>query len=251
MSNAALGTKLTLILAATASNGIGKANQLPWRLPKEMAYFSRVTNFIPILNPPPANEEQPNHTPTVRMNAVVMGRKSWEAIPDKYRPLAGRMNVVVSRNEGYQILAEECKSTPTKLYTTSLANAISSLASPTPTVSTSATFSSHPEQPVYLAKIFIIGGGALYGAALDLRTPNDGSFADRILLTRIHEPDYDCDVFFPDFLTRGSSEPSGAGPWKRASHEELEAWVGFDVPKGIVEEKDAKYEFQMWVRSEA
>lgn len=93
ISAAMTSSRLTLILAATASNGIGKSNHLPWRLPKEMSYFSRVTSFVP-----------PNNTsdePEVKMNAVVMGRKSWEAIPDKYRPLAGRVNVVVSRNEEY------------------------------------------------------------------------------------------------------------------------------------------------------
>jgi dihydrofolate reductase len=69
---------LTLIVAATATNGIGRANTLPWRLPAEMAYFARVTT---------GNGG----------NAVIMGRKSWEGIPAKFRPLKNRINVVISR----------------------------------------------------------------------------------------------------------------------------------------------------------
>lgn len=206
-----------------------------------MSYFSRVTSFVP-----------PNNTsdePEVKMNAVVMGRKSWEAIPDKYRPLAGRVNVVVSRNEEYTITKKDCKAVPTLLYTTSLAGAISSLTSTSPTPL--AAFAHHPDHATtpHLNRVFIIGGGQLYDAALDLRTPSHGSFADRILVTRIYEPDYECDVFFPDFL-KVDHAGTGVTPWRRASHEELEGWVGIGVPRGIVEEKDAKYEFQMWVREE-
>lgn len=75
----------SLILAATAKNGIGQGAQLPWRLPKEMAYFAKVTS----------------DSPAGKMNAVVMGRKTWESIPPKFRPLKGRMNIVISNNKDY------------------------------------------------------------------------------------------------------------------------------------------------------
>jgi dihydrofolate reductase len=78
-------TKLTLIVAATRSNGIGKGGTLPWHLPKEMAYFARVTSSAP----------------EGSINAVLMGRNTWESIPDKFRPLRKRMNVVISRNPDY------------------------------------------------------------------------------------------------------------------------------------------------------
>jgi dihydrofolate reductase len=78
---------LTIIVAATKSNGIGQKSLLPWRLPKEMAYFARVTSAAP----------------NGKMNSVIMGRKSWESIPKKYRPLKERVNVVVSRNDGYML----------------------------------------------------------------------------------------------------------------------------------------------------
>lgn len=73
---------MTLVVAATGRNGIGKSGSLPWRLSNEMAYFARVTQARP------AGQDGPN--------AVVMGRKSWESIPAKFRPLKDRINVVLS-----------------------------------------------------------------------------------------------------------------------------------------------------------
>jgi dihydrofolate reductase len=80
-------TRLTLIVAATIKNGIGQSGRLPWRLPQEMAYFARVTTT--------ATEGS--------ANAVIMGRNTWESIPAKFRPLPKRLNVVISRNEEYDL----------------------------------------------------------------------------------------------------------------------------------------------------
>jgi len=77
----------TIIVAATKSNGIGQSGKLPWKLSKEMAYFARVTSSAP----------------DGRMNAVIMGRKTWESIPAKFKPLSKRFNVVVSRNGDYEL----------------------------------------------------------------------------------------------------------------------------------------------------
>lgn len=79
--------ELTLIAAATLTNGIGINGGLPWRLPKEMAYFAKATTTAP----------------QRATNAVIMGRKSWESIPLKYRPLPQRFNVVVSRTPQYDL----------------------------------------------------------------------------------------------------------------------------------------------------
>lgn len=89
-----------------------------------------------------------------------------------------------------------------------------------------------------LYRNFIIGGASIYRDALALQFPA----VDRILLTRILSPEFECDVFFPDFTTTGR--------WKQASHEDLEAWAGFEVAKGIQDENGVQYEFQMWVRVE-
>lgn len=83
LSQTMTSPKLTLIVACTASNGIGKNGNLPWRLSKEMGYFARVTTS----------------TPANKRNAVIMGRKTWESIPDKFRPLKERINIVVTSRD--------------------------------------------------------------------------------------------------------------------------------------------------------
>lgn len=75
-------TPINIIVAMDSRGGIGKNGKLPWKLPKDMAYFHKLT------------------TTTVdpkKINAVLMGRKNWESIPSKFRPLKGRINVVLSR----------------------------------------------------------------------------------------------------------------------------------------------------------
>ena len=82
---------VTLIVAATLSNGIGAAGRLPWRLSKEITYFARITSHV---SPPP--EEEAVASGIAKRNAVVMGRKTWESIPRKFKPLKDRINVVLS-----------------------------------------------------------------------------------------------------------------------------------------------------------
>jgi dihydrofolate reductase len=67
-----------------------------------------------------------------------------------------------------------------------------------------------------------------------------------VLLTRINS-DIECDTFLTDFAAQ---ETNGRRVWRLASHSELEEWVGFEVPKGEVEEKGIKYRFEMWVLDE-
>ena len=82
-------SRVTLIVAATKNNGIGQAGKLPWHLPQEMQYFARVTTGEP--------------DGIGKKNAVVMGRATWESIPRRFRPLPGRINLVISRQAGYDL----------------------------------------------------------------------------------------------------------------------------------------------------
>jgi dihydrofolate reductase len=86
-------------------------------------------------------------------------------------------------------------------------------------------------------RIFIIGGTNIYSESLSQ------NLVDRILLTRIKEPDFECDVFFENFEKDGN--------WTRKSSSELIEWVGVDVEEGECKEKDVKYEFQMWEKARA
>ena len=69
-------SRLHLILARAANGVIGKDNALPWHLPEDMAHFKRTTLGHP----------------------VIMGRKTWDSLPPKFRPLPGRLNIVVTRD---------------------------------------------------------------------------------------------------------------------------------------------------------
>jgi dihydrofolate reductase len=93
-------------------------------------------------------------------------------------------------------------------------------------------------------RLFVIGGSSLYQEALALGSQHSNCpslQADRILITRIYSPEFDCDVFFPDVL--------GSAEWRKASHEEHSAWAGFEVPAGVQTENGVEFEFQMWIRS--
>ena len=70
------------ILACTHNGGIGLNGKLPWRLKEDMKLFKRITTTIQ--NP---NDEG-------KQNAVIMGRKTWESIPNKFRPLPNRINII-------------------------------------------------------------------------------------------------------------------------------------------------------------
>ncbi|KAL7419323.1 hypothetical protein Q5752_006161 [Cryptotrichosporon argae] len=167
-------TEVTAIVAATLSNGIGLNGGLPWRLPGEMKYFARVTTGAP----PPGTH-----------NAVVMGRKTWDGIPPKFRPLKDRLNLVVSR-AGVDISA------PLSTCHPSFDAALSSLS------------------PAATHRVFLIGGAQLYNALVPTAAVR------RVLLTRVLA-DVPCDTFLVDFAADLA--------WARASHAALVDWVGFDV----------------------
>jgi dihydrofolate reductase len=80
-------SRLTIIVAATVSNGIGKNGILPWHIPQDLKYFAKATS----------------NAPEGTQNAVVMGRNTWESIPAKYRPLKERLNVVISHDPHYKL----------------------------------------------------------------------------------------------------------------------------------------------------
>ena len=126
------------VIAAVAANGtIGAGNRLPWRLPEDLRHFRSLTLG----------------------HSVIMGRRTWESLP---QPLAGRQNIVVTRNGALAGRGAEVAS--------SLADALARVALPEPA--------------------FVIGGAQLYAAAL--------ARAATLYLTEIAR-EYDGDTTFPPF----------------------------------------------------
>ena len=72
---------LSLIAAVAENNCIGKNNALPWHIPEDFARYKKLTMG----------------------KVLVMGRKTWESIPEKFRPLPGRTNVVITRQKNYPV----------------------------------------------------------------------------------------------------------------------------------------------------
>lgn len=133
--------KLSIIVAASDNQVIGKANQLLWNLPEDMRFFKNCTWGFPI----------------------IMGRKTFEALGNK--PLAGRFNIVISRQHGYS------------------------------TGNPDVQIAENLSQAIELAKrtdakeIFIGGGGQIYAESIAL--------CDIIYMTRIHAR-LEGDAFFPE-----------------------------------------------------
>jgi dihydrofolate reductase len=72
--------RINLIYARAANGVIGKDGVMPWHLPEDLAHFKQLTLGCP----------------------VVMGRKTWDSLPPKFRPLPGRTNIVITRDDAWQ-----------------------------------------------------------------------------------------------------------------------------------------------------
>ncbi|KAF5455885.1 hypothetical protein F2P56_025415 [Juglans regia] len=151
------GRTYQVVLAATREMGIGKDGKLPWRLPSDLKFFKELTTAT----------SDPG-----KKNAVVMGRKTWESIPLEYRPLPGRLNVVLTRSGSTDIATAEnvviCGSIP---------SALKLLAESTYSLS--------------VEKVFIIGGSQILREALN------SSQCAAIHITEI-ETSIECDTFTPN-----------------------------------------------------
>ncbi len=72
----------SIVVAMDEARGIGRGGGLPWHLPGDLKRFKQVTTHV----------QDPK-----KQNAVIMGRRTWESLPDKFRPLPKRLNLVLSR----------------------------------------------------------------------------------------------------------------------------------------------------------
>jgi dihydrofolate reductase len=133
---------ISLIAALSKNRVIGKNNDLPWHLPDDMKYFMQTT----------------------KGHHVIMGRKNYQSIPEKFRPLPNRVNVVVTRQPDFDA--------PGSTLVHSMEKALEV-----------ARENHEPE-------VFIIGGAEIYHQGFAL--------ANRLYLTEI-DADIEGDTFFPTF----------------------------------------------------
>jgi dihydrofolate reductase len=135
--------KISLIVAVDAEGGIGKNNDLMWNLPQDMKFFKDTTTG----------------------HIVVMGRKNYESIPERFRPLPNRENAVLTRNADYE--APGCH------------------------VFTSLEACLEHYRNEMERTVFIIGGGQVFKEALDK------GVVEEMYVTHIQKA-FDADTFFPE-----------------------------------------------------
>lgn len=140
---------LSLIAAVARHGAIGRDNDLLWQESEDQKHFRRTTLGCP----------------------VIMGRRTWDSLPARFRPLPGRRNVVVTRDAAWQAPGAEVAH--------SLEDALALVA----------------EVP----KAFVMGGGQLYALALP--------HADELVLTEV-DAEFEADAFFPEWSREDFTEQS-------------------------------------------
>jgi dihydrofolate reductase len=145
-----------IVAAADLADGIGAAGKVPWHLPTDLAHLKRLTSETEV--------------PGTR-NAVLMGRVTWDTIPDRWRPLPRRLNVVITRQLNLA-LPDEVVRAPGLAQALELARA-----------------------RVDVERLFVLGGADIYRQAIVL--PG----CRRLHLTRVLAR-HACDAFFPPIPSR-------------------------------------------------
>ena len=207
--------RMTLIVATTPSLGIGYKGSLPWgSLRADMAFFKRITTRIPWSVS--ASTDKSQNGETKAMNAVVMGRKTWDSIPTKFRPLSGRINLIVSRNpENIEAVGND--GAPV-LAVGSLEEGLRTL----------------QDRDYQVGRVFCIGGAQMYEEAIK------SGYAERVLRTKVMK-DYDCDVFFPSNAVFAGDEG-----WTKQSDHDLDEWTGEEQIGAVKNEGDVEFQIEMW-----
>ncbi|GAM35696.1 dihydrofolate reductase [Talaromyces pinophilus] len=253
---------LTLVVATTPIThsttkpllGIGLNGTLPWpRIKSDMNFFARVTS-----RPPPPQETSPEEAETgnkgkkEKLNAIIMGRKTYYSLPKSLRPLKDRLNVVISRDESGSVAAEVERDLARQrekaekdgkegdkrdaVVAHGLEDALKQL---------------FDEQRQDLGHVFVIGGGEIYRSSLELSsTLTESRIVQRILMTRVKRRDseeYECDTFFP--LTDEDLSSSNTKGWRQAGAEEVTSWVGERVGEEWIEEGEVAIKVEGYERA--
>lgn len=152
---------LKLIVATDRNYGFAKNGTIPWNSHTDLNHFAELTTTTV------------DHT---KQNIVIMGRKTWDTLPIKHKPLKNRLNIIVSTT--IKIESETCRTFET--------------------IESAVKFSIHMHLTKKIENVFIIGGLSLYTYGLN------SVLLDKVYLTRI-DAEYNCDQYFPKKLLFDSS----------------------------------------------
>lgn len=176
-----------LVVAMDQNGGIGKDNALPWKLSQDMKFFKAITctnslqatlqNFgIQKHSETHSQALIPNNSlvqsiPSKNLNAVIMGRNTWESLPQKFKPLPGRLNIILSQSQAGTNQSKGGNSPSEELWANNFETALE--------------ITRQNDCPY----VFVIGGGQVYRAA--------GQHANckGIIYTFIHKT-FPCDTYF-------------------------------------------------------
>jgi dihydrofolate reductase len=144
---------LSLIWAQAQDRVIGQGGDIPWQVPEDQANFRRLT----------------------KGNAVIMGRATWDSLPERFRPLPDRLNVVLTRDPAW--------------------------------TAPGAVVAHSPQQALQRTQnqdVWVIGGGAVYAEFLPI--------AERLVVTEV-DLRVPGDTFAPAIGPEWAEEPEASGDW--------------------------------------
>ncbi|KAK6461508.1 dihydrofolate reductase [Scheffersomyces coipomensis] len=201
---------ISIIVAALKPNlGIGYQGKLPWRLRKEIKYFKDITTQVK------------NHD---HINAVIMGRRTWDSIPNKFKPLPNRINVVLSRSFKNEIIDSNV------IHANSIDVALNQL-------------SNKDQLKKSIERIFIIGGAEIYNELIH------DSRIDHLLITEVENSNKDHQVPIDTFLNFPIYDSNNNGGWIKSSKSELQEFAGDDISiEDDIKEGDFVYNYTLWKR---
>lgn len=183
-----------------------------------------------------------------------MGRKTWESIPTKFRPLRGRINVVVTRQGPAALGLDRDRSgsqgKEMAFTVGSVEAGLRELEGRFPAGGSvdegNAEFEREGEGEggiqigrVRLGRVFVIGGAEIYRIALGMEE------CERVLWTRLGK-EFECDTHFPPGVLK--DEDAEGGEWERKSSEELDEWTGEQGAGKSKQESDMDFQVVMMER---
>ncbi|RCK66493.1 Dihydrofolate reductase [Candida viswanathii] len=184
-----------IVAALKPSLGIGNQGKMPWRLRKEIRYFKDVTSKTTVEN---------------ARNAVIMGRKTWESIPTKFRPLPDRLNIVLSRSYNNEIINENV------IHANSIESSLRLVSN--------------------VERVFIIGGAEIYNELI--KDP----LVTQLLITEIEHPS-------PESVEMDTFLKFPLEDWTKQPKSELQKFVGDEIAlDDDIKEGDFTYNYTLWTR---